>query len=197
MGKGGFLNLNRKLFSGNIGIMVWARSLPKKEVFKEMIVESHKINNRDPIFFIDDVCARYTCHRSVEEQESYNRLYANFFEQLHLEYYFSSEFLDEELFEYSNVYSLLQKITLKEYYRVLPQRKKKDRTFESREILHTILQELFLQQILNKVDAILLGKFSKNMIFFHKSISNKSITYFIIERINVKENSDAGYTENF
>lgn len=183
--------MNKNLYTGNIGIILWARSIPKKEIFKQMIDESRKINNKDPILFIDDICARYVCHRSVKEQEAYNKLYANFFEQLHLKYYFSSDFLDDKSLEYSNIYTLLQNITLKEYYKVLPQKKKTETTFESREILHTVLQELFLQQILNKVDAILLGRFSKNMIFFHNEISNKSITYFTIERINIKENGDA------
>ena len=56
----------------NVGVLIWARSTPKENIFQEMISLVEQNYKKNIIFFVDDLCPQQVYNRSKETQNFYN-----------------------------------------------------------------------------------------------------------------------------
>ena len=52
----------------NVGVLIWARSTPKENIFQEMISLVEQNYKKNIIFFVDDLCPQQVYNRSKETQ---------------------------------------------------------------------------------------------------------------------------------
>ncbi|MEN2161401.1 hypothetical protein AADI24_02610 [Streptococcus pneumoniae] len=168
----------------NIGVLIWARSTPKQNVFQEMINIVEKNYKKNIIFFVDDLCPQQVYNRSRETQNFYNEKYRSYFKSKNVKFYFSSQLVSLEKIDNHYLQEMIDDMTIKEYVTILPYKKHENGEFELSEVIHTIFQELLLKEALSMVSTILLGKFSQNLVIFHKKITGQNIETIIIERMN-------------
>lgn len=168
----------------NVGVLIWARSTPKENIFQEMISLVEQNYEKNIIFFVDDLCPQQVYNRSKETQNFYNEKYRSYFKSKNVKFYFSSQLVSLEKIDNHYLQEMIDDMTIKEYVTILPHKKHENGEFELNEVIHTIFQELLLKEALSMVSTILLGKFSQNLVIFHKKITGQNIETIIIERMS-------------
>ena len=177
--------------NAQLATICWARSDPKL-VFSFMNKLSRCISLQKFILLIDDICPKILYGRTDAEQWKINQKYLNMFSDCKI--YFSSDIYREVLSEnfMKEFIGMMKKINLNYYNDFLP--KKKKANFERinlGEFMHTFC-ELYLlaygEKYL-KIDTMIFGKFSQNIIFMSKKLINKesAMSYIIIPRLSEKD----------
>ena len=108
----------------------------------------------------------------------------SYFKSKNVQFYFSSQLVSLEKIDNHYLQEMIDDMTIKEYVTILPHKKHENGEFELNEVIHTIFQELLLKEALSMVSTILLGKFSQNLVIFHKKITGQNIETIIIERMS-------------
>ena len=174
-----------------LATICWARSNPKS-VFNFMSKVSMHITSKRFIILVDDICPKILYHRTDTEQDKINQKYKKAFSNCLI--YFSSEIFKKSLsIDFMKKFiEMMKKISLNYYIDFLPEKKRANlQSVNLGEFIHTFC-ELFLlsyaEQVL-KVQTMIFGKFSQNVLFMAKQqvFKETKLSYIIIPRLNEDE----------
>lgn len=164
----------------------WARNNPK-DVFGLMEKIGKILTKEKFIFLVDDICPMVLYGRTKKEQERINIEYKKKLKNSNL--YFSSEIFGNKSF-IIDFLKIIDNINLSYYLSFLPEKKRNNlNKMDLSELLHSYFEiKLIEYAVINlKVDILLFGKFSQNILFLAKDkILTKKIKYIIIDKIDEK-----------
>ncbi|MBA4496435.1 hypothetical protein ACFO25_16895 [Paenactinomyces guangxiensis] len=166
-------------------LTVWARRKPKP-VFKAFI-ELAKVLSPYPLkVFVDDVCSQTVMKISDDKQKNLNEAYEKYFSHYNCSVTFSSHLYervygDKVLLE---ILRLGQSITLNEFQRCLPQKKRdKYQSLQLDEILHCLLQLFLFKHIQSKSRVLLIGQFSQAIVALHRDVSEEPLSAVVLPKM--------------
>jgi hypothetical protein len=166
-------------------LVMWARSKPKP-VFKAYI-ELAKLLSPHPLqVFVDDVCSQTVMKINNDEQKDLNKAYEKYFSDYNCSVTFSSDLYQRvygnKLF--SEIIQFAQSITLNEFQRCLPQKKRDMYQFlQLDEILHCLLQLFLFKHIQDKSRVLLIGQFSQAIVALHRDISEEPLSAIVLPKM--------------
>lgn len=174
-----------------LATICWARSNPKP-VFNFMSKVSMCITAKSFILLVDDICPKVLYHRTDTEQDEINKKYKKAFPNCLI--YFSSEIFKKSLsIDFMKDFiEMMKKININYYIDFLPEKKRTNlQSLNLGEFIHTF-SELFLlnyaERVL-KVQTMIFGKFSENVLFMAKQqvFKDTKLSFIIIPRLNEDE----------
>lgn len=177
-------------------LVVWARKEPKYE-FRALVALARTLSLEPPVVFVDDTCSRVITERTLDQQESLNKEYVEFFLEQGCEVKLSSMIYDS-LFGCEKMAAIMnvgKKVSLAEFMRCLPEKKRLGLTgLRLGETLHTLLELLLFEQVSKERNLLVIGQFSQAIVATHRNVSSNPLAAVVAPRLNSRHEVDAYVT---
>ena len=170
-------------------IVIWAKHEPRHDNLP-LIALAKLTSTTKVTIYVDDLAARILHERSLEEQESINSRYLEFFLSKNCNIRFSSE-IYKQIYPYGLLPALVElskKIPLSGFLRYLPEKKKNDlESLRPSELLNALFELLLFEEVKKEFNTLVLRHFTQGILMLHRKISNSPLNAFVLPKLNSVE----------
>lgn len=174
-------------------IVIWGKHPPRHDNLP-LITLATIASGKRPVIYLDDVASRVFCHRTAEEQQSYNDLYRKFSARQGCVLRCSSEIYDEQFGKdiVPALFELAERTSISRFMRCLPE--KKTATFDTlpaSEIMNMLLELLLFERVARKHNVLVARHFTQGIILSHHKISPSPLPALVVPVFEDGEAIDA------
>lgn len=169
------------------GIALWANRPPGGGFVLHASL-SEICTGRKPHFFIDDYLPKAIFHRTEDQQEKVNRLFCQTLDNEYSTMSWLSQMMTSPQY-LCGVISMLDRVTLSEFVRCLPEKKLREGTdsITASECLHAAAELFVFEQIKSiGLNTIIIPRFAQAIMALHRNISSSPLSAIVTSNLVVE-----------
>lgn len=177
----------------SLALVVQARSRPK-DPFKAFIAVSQILSNKPLNVYVDNLYSQIFFGRTEKEQNIIDNEYKKFFEKLDCKVFFSRDIFQAQfnakiLFSY--ILDCANLIPFSELVLCMPLEKRKNiKELKLDEILHLMMEFIFIEEIIKKHNLLLFGQGSQAIVSFCQRRGSNPFSSIILPHFSSSKDVD-------